>query len=236
MSDGPLAGCQGDRAGRHRTRPHGRHAARRHGRLGASCRPQGASQPRRAEAAQIRSPAAQPPFGAGRSQGSGDDRLRARSGRRVGCADRGLSPRRDRAAGSGARGVPGAQSGARLWPHHRLGPGWPHGAGCGPRPQLHRADRCAARDRQEGTAAHAADQPGRRFRWRHDVPGDGRARGADRGAGIGQGPGRRCRDGGWRGQPDDAAAWQPGGRRHEHRARHQSHGFGGAVLRRLRVR
>ena len=67
-------------------------------------------------------------------------------------ADRRLSARRDGAAGARARRGAGAQPAPGLWPHDRMGPGRPAGAGRRPRHQLHLGDRRAGRDRRARTS------------------------------------------------------------------------------------
>ena len=155
----------------------------------------GAGEPGVVRQAEPRTALPRPPLDRRRPQEPrrGRDRAAARrAGRR---ADRGLPPRRDRAARPRARRLPRAQPEARLRAHDRLGPGRPDGAGRGPRHQLHRARRRARALRPRRRQAHAADQPRRRLRRRRHVHGVRRRVRHPRGARIGQGPGDRRGDG-----------------------------------------
>jgi hypothetical protein len=86
-------------------------------------------------------------------------------------AHRGLSPRRDGAPGPGPGRMPRAQPAPGVRPHDRLGPARPAGACGGPRHQLHRHQRRAARHRPCRRAAGAAAQLRGRLRRRRDAAG-----------------------------------------------------------------
>ena len=154
---------------RHRPGPVRLHDAGRHGRRSRDARSR-----RREEEFEVGG-GARPQGGRARPEGQGRGRAGARPARQRRCADRGLSSRRDGAAGPRTRCGAGAQSAAGVRPHDRLGPGRPAGAGRRPRHQLHLDHRRARRDRHQGEAGAAA-QPRRRFRRRRALSRGRRAR------------------------------------------------------------
>ena len=118
--------------------------------------------------------------------------------------------------------------------HDRLGPGRSARAARRTRHQLHRHVRRAARDRTRRRRPRASAQPGRRLRRRRHAARVRRRVRADRSATLGQGTGRRRRDGGGRvAAVHDVlghARWRPV----ERRARRQRAGHRRAVVRRVR--
>ena len=156
------------------------------------------------------------------------------TGAQRGCRSGGISTRRNGAAGSWSRCDARGQPDARLRAHDRLGAGRSARAARRTRHQLHRPIRRAARDRTSRWRPRASAQPGRRLRRRRHAARVRRRVRADRNATLGQGTGRRRRDGGGRvALVHDVlghASWRPVERRaRRQRARHRR-----AVVRRVR--
>ena len=130
------------------------------------------------------------------------DGAQARRDRRR--AHRGLPAGRHGAARHRARRVPRPQPEARVRPHDRMGAGRPVR---GMRPATtSTTSRSPVRSRTSGDAGEAAGpaaEPRRRLRRRRHVPRVRRGVRAPRRAEVGQGPGRRRRDGRRRRGPDD---------------------------------
>ena len=93
----------------------------------------------------------------------------------------GMRPGHHRTARARSRRVPRAQPAPGLRPDDRLGADRPAGQGGRPRHELHRDHRRPVRHGPGQVAAALPGQPGRRLRWRVDVPRHRRARRPARG-------------------------------------------------------
>ena len=142
--------------------------------------------------------------------------------------------RRDRAPRPGPRRLSQAQPAPHLRAHDGMGPGGSARARRRPRHQLHRAVGRAAQHRAQGRRSRSAAESRRRLPRRRALPGSGSGRGPARGAEVGQGPGRRRRDGRRRRVVDDRDLRHARLGLRERRARRQHPRHRRSLLRSLR--